>query len=458
MIKKQRFLLFMVVFIALQPVIDLLTSATLTWTNLSISFGLVFRTLYFCIMIIFILYMAFHSKRAKWYLSYLIGLLIFLVINIYLNMQVKNPYFLIQELSYLNKSIYFNIMLFGFILILEQLKKNGIDVKNQIIRMFLTTSLIISAVFIIAQLTQTSIQNYARAKVGWTGWFYTGNEIGAIMAILLPITVLYAVQKTNKWNDIVYWIPFVALSLSMLALGTKVGYGGILVVLLSALFGSLILWIWKKQYIFKLNSIISTLFLALLIVVTPFTPVFNNMYAHLDILGINLTKDVELEYDEWKEPSERDEENPIITGGQLQSLVFSSREIYIKEYQNQFLYAPYSQKLIGMGYAGNYVEPTKIKPIKLIEMDFHDFFYSFGILGFIYFIAPLIYFAGKYLLSIVMNVKTRFNYFTIFTGISFLLGMGISYTAGHVLTAPSVSIYLAALLAILIVGDVKKTV
>jgi hypothetical protein len=443
----------MVAFIVMQPVIDILTTATLLWTDMSISIGIVLRTLYFLLMATFILYMAFHSKHAKWYLAYLVGLLVLLIANVYLNMQVKNPYYLIQELTFFNKAIYFHLMFFGFLLIVEQLKKNGTDVKKQLIRMFLTSSLIISAVFIISQLTNTSMQNYARSKEGWTGWFYAGNEIGAIMSILLPITMLYAVQKTNKWSDVKYWAPFVALSVSMLALGTKVGYGGIIVVLLSTLIGSLALWVWKKHSTFKMNSIISALLLAVLIAVTPFTPVFNNMYAHFGILGIDFSNEEDPELGQGEEPSEEDvlDEESTITGEQFQNLVFSSREEYAKNYEVQFAVAPTSQKLIGMGFAGNYDEPTKEEPIKIIEMDFHDFFYSFGILGFIYVIAPLIYFAGKYLIDFVINLKTRFNYFAMFTGISFLLGTGISYTAGHVLTAPSVSIYLAALLAVLVV-------
>ncbi len=453
MMKKQKFLLFMVAFIVLQPVIDILTTATILWTDLSISIGIVLRTLYFLLMVTFVFYMAFYSKRAKWYLAYLVGLVLMLAVNVYLNMQVKNPYYLIKELTFFNKAVYFHVMLLGFILILEQLKINGTDVKKQMIRMFLTSSIIISAVFIIAQLTQTSMQNYARSKEGWTGWFYAGNEIGGIMSILLPVTMLYAVQKTNKWSDVKYWVPFVALSVSMLALGTKVGYGGIIVVLLSSLIGSLALWVWKKHSTFKMNSILSALFLTVLIAVTPFTPVFNNMYAHLGILGIDFSDEEDQQLGQGEEPGEEVvvDEEPTITGEQFQNLVFSSREEYAKNYEVQFAVAPHSQKLMGMGFAGNYDEPTKEEPIKIIEMDFHDFFYSFGIFGFIYIIAPLIYFAGKYLLEFVINLKTRFNYFNMFTGISFILGIGISYTAGHVLTAPSVSIYLAALLAVLVV-------
>ena len=448
MMKKHQFLLFMVGFIVLQPVIDVLTSATLTWTNSPISVGILLRTFYFFVMAIFITFMALRSKRGKWYLTYLAGLVIVIVSNIVINMQVKNPYYLMQELSFFNKAVYFHVMLFGFLLILEELKRSGIDVKEHVIKLFLSSSVIISFVFIVAQLTGTSMESYTYSKIGWTGWFYAGNEIGGIMAILVPITALYAIRKTKTWKDIIWWLPFVALSLSMLALGTKVGYAGIIIVLLSALFGSLILLVLKKDSTFKLNALMSSLFLGILLVATPFTPVFQNMYAHFDILGLDYSKDKTVEETDGEE-----EEPEEISDEQFQNLIFSSREKYAEDYKEQFNEAPINQKLIGMGYAGNYEEPTEIKPLKIIEMDFHDFFYSFGIIGFIYLVSPLLYFTIKYMLRFVMNIKERFDYFTIFTGISCLLALGISFTAGHVLTAPSVSIYLASLLALLIVNS-----
>ena len=451
MIKKHQFFLFMVGFIVLQPVIDVLTTATLLWTNSPISVGILIRSLYFFIMAIFITYMALQSKRGKWYLAYLCGLVVVIVCNLVMNMQVKEPYYLMQELSFFNKAVYFHVMLFGYLLILEELKKSNIDVKEHVIKLFLSSSLIISFVFIVAQLTGTSMKSYTYSKIGWTGWFFAGNEIGGIMAILLPLTALYAIRKTKTWKDIIWWLPFVALSLSMLALGTKVGYAGIMIVLLSALFGSLILWVLKKNSTFKLNALMSSLFLAILLIATPFTPVFQNMYAHFDILGLDYSKE-----DPEKETDVEVEETEEISDEQFQNLIFSSRENYAKDYKYQFIEAPINQKLIGMGFAGNYGQQTEMNPLKIIEMDFHDFFYSFGIIGFIYVIAPLLYFTIKYILGFVLNIKERFDYFTIFAGISCLLALGISFTAGHVLTAPSVSIYLASLLALLLVEDTTK--
>ncbi|WP_052245700.1 O-antigen ligase family protein [Sporosarcina sp. ZBG7A] len=457
-LNRHNIMLALVAFVMIQPIIDVLTTASLLFIDLPLTLGVIIRLAYLAIMAIWIVNESRKSKRARLYLLYLSGLAVFVIINFIVGYTVKEPFYMMQELTYYTKVVYFHVLLFGFILLLESMKKeDGSDNARQLINYFLIASLTISVVFIIAHLTGTSMSNYARSKEGWTGWFYAGNEIGASMSMLLPITALFAVYKTTTTRKLLHWLPFVLLSVAMLGLGTKVGYGGILIVLLSIFFGSLLLLITTKEYParqrVKANSFISLILLIALIVATPFTPVFGNMYAHLDILGISLEKPpVELD-DDGNEipPEDTGEEDPLITGEQFENLVFSSRETYKANYVEQFKDAPISQKLFGMGFAGNYDAPAPHKPLKMIEMDFHDWFFSFGILGFIYMVAPIIWFAGSFIVKLVMNLKQNFNYFSILTGISFLVGIGISYTAGHVLTAPSVSIWLAFLLAVVTV-------
>ena len=449
-------MLALVAFIIIQPIIDILTTASILFIDIPLTIGVIIRLAYLAVMAGWIIYAATKSKRAKLYLLYLVGFAVLVIVNFVTSMTVKEPFFVVEELTFYTKVVYFHVLFFGFLLLIEALAKNGTDTKKQLVNYFLIASGIISAVFIIAQLTGTSLANYARSKEGWTGWFYAGNEIGATMAILLPITALYAVNKMTAAKKFIHWIPFILLSISMLALGTKVGYGGIIIVLLSVLIGSLIMLLMKNKdtdkQVVKANVLVSIILLIVLSFTTPFTPVFGNMFAHLNILGISMgDKPVELdEFGEEIEIDEEEEEDPFITGKQFENLVFSSREQYAADYTRQFAEAPISQKLFGMGFAGNYDYPQPHKPLKMIEMDFHDWFYSFGIIGFLYMMAPIVYFALKYVWQFITNFKTRFTYFGILTGVAFLIGIGISYTAGHVLTAPSVSIYLAFIFAVLV--------
>lgn len=460
---RNKILLAIVAFLVLQPIIDVLTTASIFLIDTSLTIGVIVRVLFMLAMIVLLLWLSKTSKISRMLTLYLVGLAALLVINVLVNMQVKDPYYIFQELKFFNKIIYFHIVFLGLMVAFRQLKDANVDVAKKTTKYIWLSGIIIGIVFVIAQITGTSLSNYSHTKTGFTGWFFAGNEIGAIMAIILPIMALYAVEKTDSVKKPWAWIPFLLLSVSMLALGTKVGYGGILIVLLSVLVGSIIMLLTKQRTAtVKSNLIVSIVLTAVLVVITPFTPVFGNMFAHITSLGINLGDPVErpgqevlVEGDEGFEEQEleAEEERPEITNEQVQNLVFSSREKYAEVMSDDFSSSPLTQQLFGMGFAGNYPEPLPGKTPKMIEMDFHDWFYSFGWLGFIYLIAPLVWFAGKYLIHFIRHINTHFTYFYVLYGVAFLLAIGIAYTAGHVLTAPAVSIYIAAILAMLVVKE-----
>jgi len=449
---QTKFLIYFVAFLVLQPIIDVLTAGSLLLLDLNVTIGVVLRFAYMALMGLFLLVMVRSNKLARGYILYLVGLGAIIAINIFLNMNVKDPYYLFQELKFFNKVVYFHIVFLGLMIVYKKLQEREWDIEKHTTKYMWLSGLIIGAVFIVAQITGTSLSNYAHSKVGYSGWFYAGNEIGAIMAIVLPILALYAIERTTQAKKPWFWIPFVMLSLGMLALGTKVGYGGILVVLLSVLIGSIIMYVFMKLKTAQVisNLIISFGLIVLLAAATPFTPVFGNMYAHLDILHISFgDSDKEPELDENGEEIEE----PEITDEQIQNLIFSSREKYAEDFKADFNSSPMTQKLFGMGFAGNYGEPEPGKDLKMIEMDFHDLFYSFGWIGFIYLMAPFFWYTVKFMYHFLRNIKTHFTYLYILYGVSFLLGIGIAFTAGHVLTAPAVSIYIAAILAMLTVRE-----
>ena len=452
----KKVLILLVAFLVLQPIIDVLTTASIFLVNTNLTVGVLIRAAYMLALLAFLLWVARKSKTSRIFTAYLIGLAVLIGVNIVINYQVKDPYYLFQELKFFNKVIYFHIVLLGLMMVYKELKVRNFDISTKTTKYFWISGMVIGVIFIVAQITGTSLSNYSYNKTGFTGWFYAGNEIGAIMAIILPIMALYGVEKTDSWKKPWAWLPFLLLSIGMLALGTKVGYGGILIVLLSVFIGSLIMLLMKKRTpTVRANLLVSFVLTALLIIVTPFTPVFGNMFAHIDSLGINFGDPVERPGEELPQEGEDgfEEEPTGITNEQMQNLVFSSREVYAEEMKNDFYSSPVVQQLFGMGFAGNYEVPQPGKTPTMIEMDFHDWFYSFGWIGFLYLMLPFVWFAGKYLIHFIRNLKTHFTYFYILYGVAFLLGVGIAYTAGHVLTAPAVSIYLAAILAMLTVKE-----
>lgn len=447
----KKLLMWLVLFIAFQPIIDSLTLASMYLLETSITVGIVVRALYMLILACLLLWLSRKCKVSRLFTVYLFGLAVLLLANMLINMQVKEPYYLFQELKFYNKVVYFHIIFLGLTMVYKELKNRDYDITGNTTKYFWISGIIIGIIFVVAQLTGTSLSNYEYTKIGFSGWFYAGNEIGGIMAIVLPIMALHAINKTDSLKKPWAWIPFFILAFGMIMLGTKVGYGGILIVLLSVIFGSLIMLIMKDRSTKVIsNLLISVILTLILAVATPFTPIFGNMFAHFDLLGID--------FNDQPEPDteltvEEQEEEDRITNEQVQNLVFSSREKYEAAMREEFLDAPLSQQLLGMGFAGNYDPVETGESPKMIEMDFHDWFYSFGWIGFIYLMAPLVWFSGRFIIRFIGNIKTYFTYFNVLYGVAFLLGIGIAYTAGHVLTAPAVSIYLAAILAMLTVKE-----
>ena len=135
-----------------------------------------------------------------------------------------------------------------------------------------------------------------------------------------------------------------------------------------------------------------------------------------------------------------------------ENLIFSGRQVYEERHKQFFKEAPMSQKLLGMGYAGNFKYNEQKQPDpKLIEMDFHDWFYDFGIIGFALLMIPFIYYGLRILLVFITRFKEIFNIKYGMIAASLLLALGIAYIAGHILTAPGVGIYFVVVLAYLIV-------
>ncbi|MFK4998713.1 O-antigen ligase family protein [Bacillus sp. N9] len=63
--------------------------------------------------------------------------------------------------------------------------------------------------------TSTSISSYDHTKIGYTGWFYAGNEIGAILAIISPIVLYNCIKSTTSIKQLYAWIPFLLMGFSL---------------------------------------------------------------------------------------------------------------------------------------------------------------------------------------------------------------------------------------------------
>src|SRR5699024_5623167 len=193
---------------------------------------------------------------------------------------------------------------------------------------------------------------------GHSGWFFSGNELSAIMAMGFPIIVL-SLLTVNSLAKKCIILPLVGIVIwSMLTIGTKVSFGAVLISLVTAVFAS------------SINAM-------------------------------------------------RNKKN--------------RRALFI-------------QKIFSMGYGGNFVDEPK-----LVQMDAIDLFFNFGLIGIIILLLPVLYIGYRIIANIIYTRLTAVDQPLLFTGLAVGLGFGTAFVAGHVVSAPAASIYLAALLSHLLV-------
>ncbi|MCC2463478.1 O-antigen ligase family protein, partial [Bacillus mobilis] len=394
------------------------------------------------------------------YILYIILVGIVFTIGLVNNKLTKDPMVLTEEIKFIAKALYPFVMLTCYVFVFKSLKEKSNS--NSKMRDYVTyASLIIGVVMVASITTGTDYNSYEWVKLGSRGWFYAGNELGSILAIMCPIVILYSIEKTKSIGKAYYWIPSILVVYSLFAIGTKVGVG--------AIFGSMAIAVVMcfiqaftqrkdgKKHAYLLNGFLAITVFVGILAYTPFSPFMKNMGFHFQLIEQEQSaKKEEKKKEEAKEhkppvteqekEKEKAKEKVAEKKEETQALIFSGRQLFEQMYKDFYNEAPMSQKLLGMGYAGNYKEQPK-----LIERDFHDWFYSFGIIGFILLVIPFLYFGIKFIACIFTKFKQIFTVKYAMMIAAILLGLGISFMAGHILIAPGVSFYLVIIMAYLIV-------
>lgn len=447
MMNKKKFIHLLILFIAIQPIIDVLTTLSIEVLNTSATFGLFIRVAYMILSTIFIFSQVKDSDLAKKSLYYLILVGIFIIANFAVNYFYKPNFYLFSEVKFMIKTFYIVITFISLFLALDYLRKGHTEGKKIFFNVLVISALTIGIIMAVSILTNTSLKSYDWTKIGFTGWFSAGNEIGAICAIMLPLLSYYAITKTTSLKKAYKWIPFILIGFSLIMFGTKVGFLALIGVLLVTIIVLLISIILKKNKPsnkgLSLNLGISFFLLVSLVISTPFTPIYKNTFAHLSLLGIDLNQSDETQVED--EPLQNNSSSTSINNEQLENLLLSSREIFLENYKEFYSEASLSQKLFGMGYGGNFTEEPK-----MIEMDYFDIFYSFGIVGSILYFLPFIGAALYALRFFLQHFGLVFTpKYALFLS-SVMLTLGIAFLAGHVFTAPAVSIYVALIVAYLL--------
>lgn len=375
--KKIIYYLFLIL-----PFIDLITSFTERINGNIVSIGTIFKGILILFSGIYILFIT-KSKYKKKSIIYYLLLSIFSIIHILIG---NNSY--VSSVTQLIKFMFLPIIFIFLLNYNDDYKISYIEMKKILkynVFFILTTILI-------AKLTNTGFNSYSdTVTTGVVGWYYSANEISGIITILFPL-FLEDILKNNKYSFIlVMYVIFM-----MMMLGTKTPLLGVLISLI-ALFIHILLKDKNKKNIFKIVFFISYTVILF----------FNSSY----LSNLNSGRYIS-----------------------TTNAVFSSRDIYLNNTTREYINHNLEEKLFGLGSTNNKVLE------KYVEMDFYDLLYRFGIIGFIIFMIPFFKIVLK-MMEYALSHLNNYNYDKMILILITMLSLLIAFFAGHILSAPAVSIY-----------------
>ncbi len=421
------------IFLLIQPILDLLTSLMTRFIDFPMTIGMAIRGLFLVMMVIYLLFMS-KSTHKKKSIIYFGILCIFSVMYFITKSDIFKVNFLKTEIIYLFKYMYFPITALCLINVFDELKLE----KEKVFKVCVFEVVLYSALIILPEVTNTAFSSYIGNNKGTVGWFYAANEIGAIMVALFPFLYYLLFQREGIIKTS---IIFIIVILAMTLLGTKTSFLGMLIT--EVIYALYFLFNYKKNraYGLKWSIIIIVISFGLI----PNIPAVKNLQN-----AISESSHIKEEYQEKKDKEkDYDKKYNINSPGakRLIMVVLSSRDKYFFDTLEIYENSSSSDKLFGIGFVNrNEINDKKIE--KLIEIDPLDILFHYGLIGFIIYFSPLIYVAYRTIKSIFKN-KFRLSFFKL-TNI-YVIGIItlISMIAGHVYSAPAVSIYVSFAMAML---------
>lgn len=411
------------VFLFLQPIIDMLTAISLRVFDNSFIVGLGIRFIFMIYIVYYNLFLT--NKKNKYINIYLLSIFIYIVlfsINIIIG---KGFNAFSYEIKSTIKSFYFPIILIGLVNVFKDNK--SIDTKL-LSRVFIIYCLGV----LIPNILGIGFISYEVTKSGSIGFFYTANEIGAIISILM---VSYFI---NLYRDKRY-LYLIISSLIVIYLSTSIGTKGPLI-----LFIVLVIYLFikylkslikeKKYKLFSMMSISLIVLISLFIILLPRTNFYKNIVIHLEFLKVDSIDD-------------------IFTNEKVfDHFIFSERLSFWNKTNKIYMKSNISDKLLGIGYISDYA--TDNVSMKMVEMDFVDIFYRHGIIGFMVYMISLVWMLYKSFVKTISKkiVNKEIESYVI----SIIFSLVLALITGHVLVAPAVSIFVALIINLFynqIVGD-----
>lgn len=396
-------------FIIIQPILDVIAAISLNVLHIDLTLSSIIRFAFLLLCIYYIMILdKTENKKNNILKIILIGIytLCFSITTII----SKDTTVLSFEIKNTINTFFLPIILLALMDISEQYK-----IKYKIKTIAYVYTLYITLISI-PNITHTGFNSYDHSKIGSVGWFQSANAVGNILSILLPIIIIYILKIKEKKA---LKILIILLSLyAFSSMGTKVPIISLVICTITTLLYYIINWIKQKKYKqLIISTTITTMIVAITLIIIPKTSFYKNIQIHKDFLGFNNYTEILTDYK------------------LIDHFIFSQRLTFLKNTSQNYKNANIGEKLLGIGYIENY--GTDNVSTKTIEIDYFEILFRNGIIGFIiYFsiITPIIVKCFK-----TKNIELK---------LCIILILLLALFSGHILITPAVSIFVALIIII----------
>lgn len=413
-IEKINIYKILIAYISILPIIDLVTSISARMDLPGMTIGILIKGLFLLFICGFCFFKyKFKDRKAStiFFLFLMLYEAVYLVI-MYLN---KGIAVVPNEIKSSIKTFFAPIVI---AVMYDIFKNEKINIKSRHFTYILVQYVLL---ILLANITGTSFNTYLDQKTGSIGWFYAGNDIGAILISLFPILYFNIIKNDSKILTVFIFIMIYVL----FSIGTKVPIVGVILAVVClfsiALMNDKFI---SNKYKRKKNVKLLVVLIVYILLLIPSSAFLNNILIHRD----NIINNENVE--EKTEMSE---------------LVYSGRRDYLEQTLKRYNKAPIINKIFGMGFYNSNNEEYK-----LIEMDFHDLYFNHGIVGVCLYFSILIYLFYDIIKNVhIRKIKDVLKLNNVSYFVSTILLFGIGFCSGHVFLNPTVSLYLALIYVIL---------
>ncbi|MFH5835533.1 O-antigen ligase family protein [Proteiniclasticum sp. C24MP] len=450
--KNSRRNQFIIWFVLLQPLVDILTSLGIIYFKMSVTVGVVARSLFLC-LIMWDLIITPHWKKRKAAVFYVVILALYCISFLGLIIITPDNGTIFTNIKQLFKIVYFPLTLVYF----YQMYKEG----RIIIRKELLSKVLFIYMFIIflGFISGTGFSAYSTRVSGNKGWFFAGNDLTAILSLLIPlgfhVTVTQFIDSRSLTKRLFILFYFFLIVFSTTHIGTKAIYFSTLVFFFIYGVYHGIKFLSQKK-VFQIGvSTTSLILVALMLVSMKFTPIgesFNVLQFKFE-QSTEETPPVVVE-DPIEEVIDKDdftdaenEEMEEVTESstyRVANWLLSNRLDKALPVHIHYMDQSAAAKMLGIGY---FRETGKIDLSTQIEIDFLALFYRHGFLGMLIILLPMGY--------IILNELTRaFKHWRKVIGspeilvllLSVMYMLAFALITGHVLVSPAVSIFVSMII------------